>query len=469
MPFDEETYSVSQLCEEVRDFLAQGFYSVWVVGEVQRLRPSQRGHSYFELVEKDGREGIQGKLDAVLWRGDRLRLGRSAEPLAEGVEIRCRGNLDFYPPAGRLQFVLRQIDPTYTLGRLEQQRRETLAALTAAGLLDTNGSLPMPELPLSLALITSADSAAYHDFLSSLEESGYGFRVTLIHSSVQGAAAEAELVSALGAAGEVGADAIVMVRGGGSRSDLAVFDQRAVAEAIARAPVPVVTGLGHEIDVAIADVVAHTAVTTPTKAAEVVIERVAQADLRLEDLNREIPRTALRQLQTQREKLAGAARMVPVARLRLASAAVRLAGRGRSLARLGGSALRARSSALEERNRRLAREAPRALARRSARLEEVLRAIADRSEDRLREGRLALAGWERLCRQLSPRRTLERGFSLTRDGAGRVVRDASKVAAGDRLITQLSQGEVKSRVSKTHRYPAPSPEGEAAAEPPGTG
>ncbi|HEY0782049.1 MAG TPA: exodeoxyribonuclease VII large subunit, partial [Thermoanaerobaculia bacterium] len=280
LPLFEPTYSVSQLCGEVRDFLAEAFPAVWVVGEAQRVRPSQRGHLYFELVEKGERDEIVGKLEAVIWKMDfqkvRRLLAASGQELQDGLQIRVRGSLDFYAPAGRLQLCVREVDPAFGLGLLERRRRETLAALTAAGLLERNRALPLPDLPLRIALITSHGSAAYHDFLSGLRDSGYGFRVLFVHASVQGKEAERDVVSALAAlAGRAATiDLAVLIRGGGARSDLAVFDSRAIAEAIARAPFPVLTGLGHEIDTSIADLVAHTAVKTPTKAAELLVERV---------------------------------------------------------------------------------------------------------------------------------------------------------------------------------------------------
>ncbi len=285
------TYSVSELAAEIGAVLADSFPPLWVVGEVQRVRPSQRGHLYFELIEKGQGESILAKLDAVLWRSDheRVRSVLAAQGLAivEGVEIRLRASVDFYGPAGRLQLVVREVDPLFFLGQLERRRRELLAELASAGLLERNRELPLPELPLTVGLVTSEGSAAYHDFLTTLAESGYGFRVLFVHSAVQGKGAEQELVSALELAGSLPLDCLVLVRGGGSRSDLAVFDSREVARAVALCPVPVVTGLGHEIDQAIADRVAHTAVKTPTKAAELLVARVAEAEAELDAVEEE--------------------------------------------------------------------------------------------------------------------------------------------------------------------------------------
>jgi hypothetical protein len=154
----DPTYTVSALCDEVRTFLGEAFSSLWVAGEVQRFRESQRGHVYFELVEKDASDGVCGKLEAVVWARDWLRVRRilvaSGQRVEEGMAIRCRGGIDFYGVGGRLQLVVREIDPVFTLGMLERRRRETLAALEAAGLLDLNRALALPAPPLSVALVT---------------------------------------------------------------------------------------------------------------------------------------------------------------------------------------------------------------------------------------------------------------------------------------------------------------------------
>jgi len=421
-----------------------------VVGEAQRVRPSARGHLYFELIEKGERDEIVGKLDAVIWKGDLLRvrkmLAPSGQQIAEGMQIRCRASVDFYGPGGRLQLCVREVDPTFTLGMLELRRRETLAALAAAGLLERNQALPLPDLPLRIALITSRESAAYHDFLSGLAESGYGFKVLLLHAAMQGRDAEREVVSALAAISRLPVDCAVLIRGGGSRSDLAVFDSRAIAEAIARAPFPVLAGLGHEIDVSIADQVAHQSFKTPTKVAEFLVERLVRQEQRLDDLRRTLVREALEPLRAGRESLGRAERGVQLARMRLASAGQRIDELARALGRLGRSGLRqAERRRLEVRNR-LADVAPRrvdAQERERVRLGEKMIAAA---RGHLRETRATLQGMERLCQQLAPERTLERGFSLTRGPQGDLLRHPDQVRTGDRITTRVSGGTLDSRV-----------------------
>lgn len=450
LPLLEPTYSVSQLCGEVRDFLGEAFSSVWVVGEAQRVRPSARGHVYFELVEKGDHDEIVGKLDAVIWKNDALRISRllaaSEQRLADGVQIRCRGSLDFYAPSGRLQLCIREVDPAFTLGLLERRRRETLAALAAAGLLEKNRGLWLCDLPLTIGLITSYKSAAYEDFLSGLRESGYGFRVIFIHAAVQGREAEREVASALASLAGIGIDCAVLIRGGGSRTDLAAFDSRVIAEAIAGAPFPVLTGLGHEIDRSIADMTAHTAFKTPTKVAEFLVECVARSEQELIEVRRSLLREALEPLRAGREALGRAERGVSLARMRLAAAGARIEEHARALARLGKSGLRQAERRQEELRERLAGLAPRQLAAARREHRRLGERVAGASRGHLREAQATLQGIERLCHQIAPERTLERGFSLTLDPTGKSVRHPDQVRSGDLITTRVAGGSFRSRV-----------------------
>ncbi len=420
---------------------------------MQRAHASQRGHLYFELVEKGGR-GIVGKIDAVLWRSDhqrvRRQLAESGQEIAEGQQIRCWGRVDFYGPAGRLQLIVRDVDPLFTLGHLERQRRETLAALAAAGLMERNRALPLAAVPLAVGLITSEGSAAFHDFSSGLAESGYGFRLVFVHAAMQGPVAEREVVSALGLLASLGGlDAIALVRGGGSRSDLAAFDTRAIAEAVARCPLPVLTGLGHQIDQAIADLVSHTALKTPTKVAEHLVERVAGAEQQLREVEAALVHLARQRLRRATEELRRSTRLAQVARLRLQAAAHSVAEVARALELASRRRLLEARRATEEWVRRARVAAERRIERRRRAPDILARRLADLAAGRLRAHRAVLDGIARLCRESAPERLLARGFSITRTTAGTIVRHPDQVGSGETILTRLAGGVVSSRVEKT--------------------
>ena len=448
-----ETFSVGEVCVEIRALLRGRMGGFWVSGEIQRARPSRNGHLYFELVEKGAGDEVLAKLEAVLWRRDHQTVARelrgSGQRLGDGVEIRCWAEVDFYAPFGRLQLVVRRVDPLFTLGLLEKRRRETLEALTRDGILDLNKRQSLPPVPLSLGLVTSEGSAAYHDFLSTLAESGYGFRVHHAHAAVQGGAAERELATALARLGAMDLDALVLVRGGGSRTDLAAFDSRRVAEAVARAPLPVITGLGHDIDESIADRVAHTATKTPTRAAELLVQTVAGSERAIVDLRHALARAAVAPVRRAERRLAAAERGLGAARFRVDAERRRLEGLSHRLGRGSERRIAAEKRRLDDLRRGLesapvgrltaARLVPDALAER----------ISRGARSRLREVAARLDGWQSLCESLAPARTLARGFSVTRRPDGRLVRSPDDVSGGDRITTELAAGVLASRVEES--------------------
>ncbi len=460
-----------------------------MAGEAQRVHVSQRGHLYFELIEKGRGDRIVGKIDAVLWRTQYLRVRRdlvaSGQEIAAGQQIRCWGRLDFYGPAGRLQLVVQQVDPLFTLGLLEQRRRRTLEALAVAGLLEANRGRALPEVVLDIGLVTSGGSAAFHDFVASLGESGYGFRVHFMHAAMQGHGAESQVSAALrtlggfqpdgpsagfqpdgpsagfqpdgpsagfqpdGPSAGFQPDAIVLIRGGGSRTDLAAFDSRAIAEAVARCPLPVLTGLGHEIDQSIADRVSYAAFKTPTKVAEFLIERVALAERGVVACEAALGQLAQLKLRRAKRQLQRGERLTQVARLRLRAAAGQVFEAGRSCGRISRRRLREARRMTAELTRRLASSAPRLVERHRDRPRLLSQQLVAVASGRLRTVEAMLTGVARICSELAPERVLERGFSITRDSAARVVREPRQVETGDIIVTTLAGGALTSRVEET--------------------
>ena len=450
------TYTVSQFAWEMKGFLADAYPSVWVAGEVQRLRTAARGQLYFELIEKGRGDRVQAKLDCVVWGDDRPRveaaLREAGVELAEGVVLRCSGRPDFWPGGGRFQFVVSDTDPLFSLGALEKRRRETLRALEAEGLLELNKRLELPSAPLDIGLVTSDGSAAYCDFLDTLQNSGFGFRVYLVHSAVQGAAAEAEIGRAfelLGALARSGRrlDAIALIRGGGSRADLASFDSRRVARVAAKAPVPVICGIGHQIDQSIADVVAHTSCKTPTEAAEFFVGRVAEAAYRVEEASLALARQALDRLRAASSRVSAVGpRLTSPSRALLRTWVAECLAIERELGRAAGRALSAARRSIDETIRALSRRAATSVAR--ARTQEAIhRAGLLRSAlQPVRRASERVEARGRLCDQLSPEQTLARGFSVTRRVDGGLVRRVGDVAAGVELRTRVLDGTIGSTV-----------------------
>ena len=257
-PSDRKVLTVRQLNEEISAAVDLAFpRTVWVRGEVQRLPvdAGRRTHVYFELHETGGSGAAeyQASVSLMGWDKSRFGLGRyldGTDPdfqLANKMEVCLECKVDFYAKFGKMSLKIVGLDPTFSLGKLEARRREILAYLAANDLLDRNASLVLSDLPLRIGLITAPGSAAELDFLTGLEASPWAFQVLGRGAKMQGEQLQGQIISAVEALLAEGVDVIVITRGGGSRADLSWFDQKELAEKIARCPVPVITAIGHEI------------------------------------------------------------------------------------------------------------------------------------------------------------------------------------------------------------------------------
>ncbi len=435
----ERTWSVSELGSEVQRVVRAAFRSeIWVKGELRNLRSTERNgkrHLYFHLVQPGG--GLHGRPDAavgvVLWDEQRrqvnaaLTAGGPVVKMDEGVEIRIRARVEWWRRSGDLRLVMQAIDPAFTIGRLAEDRERLLRELSASGLLRANAARAVPQLPLRVGLVTAEGSAAETDVFHELEASGFGFTVLAADAPVQGPLAPAAIARGIALLAARAVDVVVVARGGGARTDLAAFDHPLVARAIARCPVPVFCGIGHEIDRSVADEVAHTSAKTPTAAAAAVVELVRAACNRLD---------AQWSLVAQRidEQLVRSTRQLDMV-------AERAAARVRSSLDRAAS----RCAVLEQRafaiaDGRLRAESAR-LAAASARLPQLARGGLDRADDRLRH-------LQRTSSALDPSRLLARGWSITRDGQGELVRSVTCLEPGDVLFTTLAGGTVESRVER---------------------
>jgi len=408
---EERTFGVAELAGVLGRVVAQSFPGdTWVRGQIRNLSRAANGHVYFDLAEP-GPLGTNpaALVPVALLAGDKLHVNTvmraaGAGRIEDGVEVRIRGRLSWYAPRGRLQLRMTTIDPTYTLGRLVEDRDRLVATLRREGLLGRNRALALPALPLRVGLVTSAGSAAAADFLHELEGAGYGFAVLVADARTSGLDAGRSVAAAVGAVVAAGVDVVALVRGGGSRTELGSFDGEVIARAVALASVPVLTGIGHEIDRSVADEVAHTAFKTPTACAAGLVAHVALALERAEEAWAAIARRAVENLTSAEDRLRRSG-------LRAVSAT--------------GTGLAAGEHALAEAERRLRRAPTRAL------------------DDA--ERRLASCGAR--ARALDPALALARGWSITRRADGRLVRTPDGLAVDDELVTTLAGGAVHSRVT----------------------
>ncbi len=280
-----DTFTLLELNAHIRQVVALNFEQlIWVSCEISQARQS-RGHHYIELVQKaEHSDDIRAQSGAVIWARTYARISKKCggvleDILQDGVEVRVQVRVDFHERYG-LKLVIEDIDPSFTMGNLETRRREILESLQKNDLVGKNGLLPLPIVPQRIAILSSDHAAGYHDFMQHLRENPYEyhFDIHLYPVALQGSSVEVEVVSALSEIKKVAShyDCVAIIRGGGSRLDLSGFDNLAIGEAIAHCPLPVFTGIGHEIDQSVADVVAHTSMKTPTAVADAIIEMTAE-------------------------------------------------------------------------------------------------------------------------------------------------------------------------------------------------
>lgn len=458
------TLRVSQLADRIQGALKAAFPKrIWVIGETAELERSlHRPHWFFRLVEKEAADGKRYALGAVIWSFDQKRLfgpggtlARVLEP-KDGVEIRACVELDFYGPNGDLRLVVRDIDPAYTLGKLALERQQLIEKLGKDGTLALQKVLPTPDLPLRIGLISSENSAAANDFLKEIARFGFAFQVLFFDARMQGEDTVKTVSAGLLALARRGVDAIALVRGGGSTVDLAWFDKEPLVRAIARCAVPVLTGIGHEIDTSVADLAAHLSFKTPTAVAAWFNERAQDALSFVQESTRRLIEAGERP-SLELESLGVTARRVAdlvLASVREEQAHLRAARA--SLDRLPRAAL---TAALEftVRSRRRVRVAPLAT-RVESELDGLIRsvrALRRGTSDDLRRAAERLALSETRCRLLDPTNVLRRGFAILRDARGKTLKDASAATPGERITAMLRDGEIAARVESSPGGNAP--------------
>ncbi|MFM8901988.1 MAG: exodeoxyribonuclease VII large subunit [Actinomycetota bacterium] len=379
---------------------------VWVQGEIQELK--MPNHVYFTLVEQDGDK--KAVLSASIWQSVhasiRLKLAENGLQLTEGLKVRVFGECDLYPGNGRFTFKISRIDSRFTLGDLIAQREETVKQLKLKKLYDANRAVELALVPLRIGIITSIGSAAHADVLKTFKDSGLGFRIFVHDARVQGDESVASVVSAIQTMdNRQDLDLLMLVRGGGSKNDLIGFDSLQIATAIAKCRLPVFTGIGHETDLSVADEVANQSHKTPTACATAVIEMVRDFVDKIERVWDQIESLAIAELEASASRLSEQANKISIKVLEALAGASKL---------IAVTAQRIRHRPLE-----------------------VLKLETKTLDEFAQRTRL-----------LDPVNTMARGWSITRDDDGKVVRDVGKLKSGDKLVTTFVNGTTTSTIQE---------------------
>jgi exodeoxyribonuclease VII large subunit len=407
-----EKLSLTELQLIIKDSLYLALPDMyWVIAEISEMKENYNGHCYLELVEKHPDEiSIRSRVKAVIW-SSRYRFIKSffenaaGESLRDGLKVLIRVKIEYHEIYG-LSLVINDIDPAFTLGDMALKRQQILKRLEEEGVLTMNKDLDFPVVPQRIAVVSSAGAAGYTDFMKHLNGNsfGYVFYTLLVETPLQGKETESGIIRALDkiAANIDKFDLAVIIRGGGSQTDLSWFDNYNIAYYITQFPLPVITGIGHEKDLSVTDIVAHRSLKTPTAVADFIIECMNGAENHLAELSSEIIDRSMMMVEESKKQVETAhLRLILVARAQLS---------------LHETAL--------------------------TRKKEIL---ASTSKNRLSTIKNLLAGFDNSLKILDPENVLKRGYTITSMN-GKILKKCKLIKKDDVLDTKFSDGSVSSRV-----------------------
>lgn len=391
--------TVGQLNSQIRDTLQTAFRNVWVAGEITDLSRPGSGHLYFSLKDPSG------NVNAVMWRSTVERTNFEPE---DGMQVLCNGDVDVYAPRGTYQLIVRRMQ-IQGEGSLQVALRQLREKLESQGLFDPNRKRRLPRFSKHIAVVTSPSGAALRDFLEVVRRRWSEIQLTIVPTRVQGSDCAPEVATAIRDAGKLPVDAVLVTRGGGSLEDLWAFNSEQVVRAIHASQVPVVSAVGHEIDVTLADLVADVRALTPTEAGELLVPDAVEMSRRLQ---------------------AGAQRMNALLRARLDRAKAEMVGLSNSrVFREPLSTIRDRERMLDETSER------------------VKRAVRVQTE----RTRSQLASYAAQLDSLSPLKVLGRGYAIAQAMNGAVIRQLGDIAVDESIRIRLSDGTLSAIVSDTER------------------
>jgi len=454
---ERKVFSLLQVCASIRKSIEAATHgrSFWIKAEIADLRAP--GHVYLELVEHQA--GVRvASLKGIIWSGTyrtiQEALGNELHNvLKDGSEILFRASARFHEVYG-LSLIIEEIDLSYSLGELERRKAATIATLKAEGLYDLNRSVVEPMVIQRIALITSMGSAAYEDFMNHLaaNEHGYRFHVRVFSAAVQGNGAVPELIAALKRIDPARFDAVVMIRGGGSKLDLEPFNDLDLCRVVARMPIPVMTGIGHDVDVSVVDMIARSPQKTPTAIADHLVDKCLFFESNLNGFMVFIHTSMLELFSGQKEALgrySEALQQLPVAVCRTHRGTLHTLSS--QFGRLVTEMLNGHTRRLDQHVGHLGSSPRQRLVQvEPAKLNEMRNVLEQKATQHIQLLLSRLNGMNDAVRLLAPDKLLARGFSITRLN-GQALVDPTHVQVGDRIETTYAHGRSLSTITSIER------------------
>lgn len=401
-----KTITLSQLQRQVKQTLTEQFaLPVWVSAEISELKVNYAGHCYLELIEKGEEDAVpKAQARATIWRNRYPHVSsyfeaETGQPLTAGIRILAQVLVSYHELYG-FSLQINDIDPAFTLGEMERQKNATIRRLQEEGVWEMNRQVELPAVVQRLAVVSSAKAAGFQDFINELKKSRYAFQTTLFEAVMQGLSAEESIIDALGRVADrmEQFDAVVIVRGGGSQSDLSCFNAYRLSTHVAQFPLPVLTGIGHDKDQSVVDMVAASPHKTPTAVAAWLVERMANLEGWLEGAATQLHETTLRHL-------------------------------------------REAALSLERMSSELHRTTKETLLTEQLKLNHHALQLPDRVGDFLARQRMRLEQAEKLTESRSPRHILQLGFAIVRS-EGRVLKTTLEVAEARSIEIELNDGTI---------------------------
>ncbi len=445
---EDTVYTVSDLNSEVKWLLDNQFGSVWVEGEISNLMRARTGHLYFSL--KDSRS----QLRCAMFRNDNRRV--QFEP-TNGQKILCRGRLGIYEQRGDYQMVVDRMTEI-GVGALQQQFEATKKRLHAEGLFDESHKKPLPPFPKSIGLVTSPTGAALQDALNVLRRRYRCAELIVYPVTVQGKTAAPSIVKMLSIANQrAECDVLILMRGGGSLEDLWAFNEESVARAVYASELPIICGVGHEVDYSIADMVADVRAPTPSAAAELVSPDQAKLQIALNNVQQRLARAVIQTGVENSNYLQKLSRRLanhhPSQRLR--QRAQRCDELDMRLQRAAQMSVNRASSSINQLQHRLRNVSPqREVARRFDRLMQLTSQLQNTFKGQFTAAKVRLAGDIRALETISPLNTLARGYAIVQTSDGEVITSATQVKKDQQIEVRVASGEIGAKVNRIGKPPA---------------
>lgn len=451
-----EKLSLSELQLIIRDALYLSIpQTLWVAAEISEINVNSSGHCYLELIEKNPDEkNIRARIRGIIWNS-RFGFIKSffenitGEPLRGGLKILVKAKVEYHELYG-LSLVINDIDPAFTLGEMALKRQLIIRRLEEEGVFSMNKEMNFPLLPQRIAVVSSGSAAGYTDFINHLRGNSYGyiFYTALIETPMQGTETEQGVINALDKiANNAGLfDLVVIIRGGGSQTDLSWFDNYSIAYHVTQFPLPVVTGIGHEKNLSVTDLVANQSLKTPTAVADFLIDTMVSAENEMIDLCNRIRDNVRIILEENKNMLeTHSIRLLPLTRIMISASMAKLSGKVMELIRIGREKTFRSGVVSANHLSRLISSVKTVSLNRTTALEASRQSLITLTVNSLNNYNNRLNGFDKSLNILNPENVLKRGYTIT-SIKGKILKSRDQVKPDDIIDTSLADGTISSKV-----------------------